>query len=96
MAERMFPIQADFIGEERRIPSERLPAHQVPWKVAERAYDVYSHIFGTDQSLERLAERGGFGWIELTVFLVARRWPKKEWKAVTDSLFEARLEVTSA
>jgi hypothetical protein len=36
----------------------------VSWAAAERAYKHYSKHFGTDQSLERLAERGGFGVIE--------------------------------
>jgi len=32
----------------------------VPWSEAEIAYRTYSKLFGTSQSLERLAERGGF------------------------------------
>jgi hypothetical protein len=33
----------------------------IPWSAAEKAYETYARLFGTDQSLERLAERGGFG-----------------------------------
>ena len=33
-----------------------------------RAYAIYSAIFGTQQSAERLAERGGFGASELDTF----------------------------
>lgn len=40
----------------------------IPWEVAERAYRAYSARYGTDQSLERIAERGGFGAGELDVF----------------------------
>lgn len=40
----------------------------VLWKDAETAYLTYSARFGTDQSLERLAERGGFG-VEEFVYL---------------------------
>lgn len=37
----------------------------VPWYVAERAYEKYAAQYGTRQSLERLAERGGFGISEM-------------------------------
>ncbi|WP_374029799.1 hypothetical protein [Bdellovibrio bacteriovorus] len=37
----------------------------IPWSVAEKAYQVYSFLFGTDQSIEKLAQRGGFSWLEL-------------------------------
>lgn len=37
----------------------------IPWALAEEAYAVYAKRYGTDQSLERLAERGGFGTDEL-------------------------------
>jgi len=36
----------------------------VPWSIAERAYAAYSRRFD-GQSLEQLAERGGFGESEL-------------------------------
>lgn len=38
---------------------------QIPWSVAEKAYGEYSRLYGSGQSLERLAERGGFGWGEM-------------------------------
>jgi len=41
----------------------------IPWPVAELAYDVYSSRFGTSQTLERLAERGGFGACEMDALL---------------------------
>ena len=37
----------------------------IPWWLAEVAYRVYAALCGTHQSLDRLAERGGFGWDEL-------------------------------
>jgi hypothetical protein len=37
--------------------------------LAEKAYEVYSSKYGTSQSLERLAERGGFGLGELDEFV---------------------------
>jgi dihydroorotate dehydrogenase len=36
----------------------------VPWVAAQRAYQTYARLFGDAQSLERLAERGGFGLLE--------------------------------
>jgi hypothetical protein len=44
--ERMFPIQK---------------GTPVPWAQAEIAYVTYRRLFGGSQTLERLAERGGFG-----------------------------------
>jgi hypothetical protein len=38
----------------------------IPWELAEILYPAYGH----DQSLERLAERGGFGWRELGLLSV--------------------------
>lgn len=37
----------------------------IPWSVAERAYEVYAMRRGRAQSIERMAERGGFGLGEL-------------------------------
>jgi hypothetical protein len=43
---------------EKRFPIQR--AGTVPWKDAEEAYKTYAKLFGRCQTLERLAERGGF------------------------------------
>lgn len=48
--------------------------------VTARAYEVYSHLYGTGQSLDRLNERGGFSWGELVMFLYARGFPREEWR----------------
>lgn len=40
----------------------------IPWSVAQVAYAEYARQFGTSQSLERLAERGGFGVGEMDMF----------------------------
>ena len=93
MAERMFPIQGDF-GKPPH-PMNRTPAGQVPWKVAERAYEVYSPLYGTDQSLERLAERAGFGWGELGILLATHRYPKSMWRAIHLALLH-QLEIIDA
>jgi hypothetical protein len=49
---RMFPI----------ISERKAAAHptQIPWHVADLAYSAYRAEHGLGQSLERLAERGGF------------------------------------
>jgi len=63
---KTFPIQRD-----PRFPS--FP-RDVPWPLAEEAYEHYTALFGTDQSLARLAERSGFGVIEF-VLLLAKQNP---------------------
>jgi hypothetical protein len=42
---------------------------RIPWNVAELAYSVYRSKYGSSQSLERLAERGGFYPSEMDEFL---------------------------
>ncbi len=59
--ERRFPIAGDPHG---RIGIRPETTH-IPWWLAELAYQDYSKRFGTRQSLERLAERGGFSRWEL-------------------------------
>lgn len=62
--EKKFPIQGreNYSGEPVRIP----------WNYAEEAYKEYSAQYGTQQSLERLAERHGFGVFEIIDLLVKR------------------------
>lgn len=49
-------------ADERRFPIQ--PGASVPWSLAQAAYTTYARLFGSEQSMERLAERGGFGWGE--------------------------------
>jgi hypothetical protein len=61
------------IAQERRFPIQRergAEAHPllIPWSVAEKAYSVYAARYGRGQSLERLAERGGFAPSEMDDF----------------------------
>lgn len=37
----------------------------IPWMLAEKIYAGYVAVFGGDQSLQRIADRGGFGWGEV-------------------------------
>lgn len=64
MSDRRFPIQAQ--------DSYNGGTVTVPWSHAEEAYKEYSAQYGTSQSLERLAERHGFGASEIVMLLVAR------------------------
>jgi len=64
MAEKSFPIQADY-----SVDREKGCATEIPWWLAEIAYEHYVLRFGDSQSLERLAERGGFGRWELLTLL---------------------------
>lgn len=60
--EKQFPIQGDYKDRVERPPGT------VPWSIAEQAYSVYSSKYGRGQSLERLAERGGFGHGEMDMW----------------------------
>jgi len=44
----------------------------IPWKFAAEAYEEYAARYGKQQSLERLAERGGFGAEEIIMLLCQR------------------------
>lgn len=63
--EKMFPIQ----GEHDWRNNIDRPYGAVPWAVAEIAYKTYVEWYGSNQSLETLASRGGFGWTELVSLL---------------------------
>lgn len=45
-----------------------LDGPSIDWQTAEEIYIVYCALYGTSQSLERIAERGGFGWTEIPLF----------------------------
>ena len=62
MTERRFPIQSDLLNRRPHQGAIRdVPATTVPWSEAEIAWQTYDYLGHGDQSLERLAERGGFG-----------------------------------
>ena len=65
MSERRFPIQGHGWSPGR--PGYQ-PAGTVPWSVAEVAYAAYASRYGRRQSIERMAERGGFGHGEMDMF----------------------------
>ncbi len=49
----------------------------IPWSTAEKIYKIYSELYGTQQSLERIAERAGFGWAE--VACLVEKFKKRKW-----------------
>lgn len=67
--ERRFPIQAEWNHKDHL----RYPALSIPWSVAEMAYRNYAARYGNGQSLETIAQRGGFGREELLRLLDGRR-----------------------
>lgn len=52
-------------ADDRRFPIQG--GLTISWGAAERAYRVYASLFGFEQSLERICERGGFGILEYAV-----------------------------
>jgi hypothetical protein len=65
----LFPLQP--AGRKYKGPA--VPSLRIPWIVAEKAYAAYAARYGQDQSLERLAERGGFCVEEMDELLPAWR-----------------------
>lgn len=59
------PIQGDWDD----INNKNLPPSSIPRWLAEIAYTNYVKHGGSGQTLDRLCERGGFGRMELLVFL---------------------------
>lgn len=66
--------------KEKRFPIQH--GGSVPWWAAERAYEGYAAAGHGDQSLERLAQRGGFGVGEFGVLF--------QGLAYNDARFEER------
>jgi len=74
---KMFPIQST---QGRACPT------RIPWSIADKAYSAYRANYGDGQSLERLAERGGFCPEEMDLF-----YPAWEQEASGLAAFKARL-----
>lgn len=71
--EKVFPMQGQHAEWYRGDKSDKMeitgvipkrPAGQIPWRLAEIAYRAYRRRYGNDQTIERMAQRGGFGWAE--------------------------------
>jgi len=63
---RSFPIQGTLSSNPIFGKSE---SSTIPWWLAKIAYEHYAKLYGSQQSLERMAERGGFGRTELLALL---------------------------
>lgn len=57
---KMFPIMSR--------PGDEGHPTKIAWEIADYAYSHYKARYGTDQSLERLAERGGFSVKEMDMY----------------------------
>ncbi len=64
--DRRAPVQGE--GWSPRKAGYRAPG-TITWAEHLEAFEVYAKRYGRDQSAERLAERGGFGFGELTMLL---------------------------
>lgn len=54
---------------EKRAPVQRYHGKTIPWRVHGLAWEAYAKKYGSSQSAERIAERGGFGVGEMDEFL---------------------------
>lgn len=82
------------MSEPRMFPIQKHSRPHTPAKIAEdiymRAYEVYCEVFRPQDALIDLDGRncrGGFGMGELTAFLYAYPFPRKEWRERTDYAF---------
>ncbi len=76
MSDKRFPIQGDYYHDYNKA-MRRSGSTWVSWELAEEAYEAYSSRYGTSQSLERLAELGGFGRDEFAE-LLSKCWTKRK------------------
>lgn len=59
--------------------------------VTQRAYEVYSHVYGPQPAMMDLKGRncrGGFGVGDLIAFLYAYGFPQSEWRERIDEAFD--------
>ena len=68
------------------------PIESMPESVVLKAYEVYSHVHGSQPALIDVAKgcRGGFSVSELIAFLYAYSFPKVEWSSRVDEALERR------
>lgn len=57
---------------------------RAPKVVTLAAYEVYSHVYRSQEAMITGGCRGGFASGELVAFLYARAFPKSEWRARVD------------
>jgi hypothetical protein len=54
-----------------------------------RAYEVYCHVYASQEALITGGCRGGFSTGELVAFLFARSFPKEQWNDRVHEAFRA-------
>lgn len=91
--ERWFPVTSPITSRQAN-QSGPSPA-QIPWSVAERAYAGYVGRYGREQSLERVAERGGWYAEELDDLLPGWREEVSEITQLRAQLHEAEAQARS-
>jgi hypothetical protein len=95
---KQFPLQYNYSDQLRdRREGNTKPIHRtIPWEIAARAYNQYAAKYGTEQSLERLAERGGFGHCEMDMLYPNWREAVDEYGLLIAELRETRRELEIA
>lgn len=76
--------------EKRKLAPAQIGRHggsHIPWAMHLAAYEVYCEVFGPQDALIEGGCRGGFGEVELLAFLYARAFPRKEWRARSNEVF---------
>lgn len=67
---------------DRMMPMQDGPP--IDWRTAETIYAAYAALYGSSQSIDRIAERGGFTWTEVAgIFDTVRRKDYELWKKLT-------------
>lgn len=62
----------DYSKKCETFPLQVVNIRELPKVIAEEAYKEYAKRYGTDQSIKRLGERGGFGAAEIAILLFHR------------------------
>lgn len=79
VAGKRAPVQGDYVKEERKYKNKG----SISWKEFLEIYTVYVKMFGgSDQSAERIAERGGFSYNEI-IFITGQA--PTTWVAAEDT-----------
>lgn len=66
---RRAPVQSSRAGEMESVRWPSKPAGTVSWAEHCLAWESYANRYGHQQTAERMAERGGFSYAELVLFL---------------------------
>ena len=70
---------------DRMMPMQDGPP--IDWATAEKVYEAYVALYGNGQSIDRIADRGGFGWAEVAaIFDAVRRKDRALWRKLTGKL----------